>query len=158
MNLSASDKRHFELLQSIVSGIRNIRANYSIAPNKSVNTIFVHANALQNSEEVLRRLARIDTITWTDEIPVVKQASRFMVGRQQVIIPLEGLIDIDAEKERIHAKITEANTYKESLESRPGNDSYVENAPEQVVAESKNQLEEVKEKIQLLEEELKNFD
>ena len=115
MNLSASDKRHFELLQSIVSGIRNIRANYSIAPNKSVNTIFVHANALQNSEEVLRRLARIDTITWTDEIPVVKQASRFMVGRQQVIIPLEGLIDIDAEKERIHAKITEANTYKESL-------------------------------------------
>ncbi len=158
MNLSASDKRHFELLQSIVSGIRNIRANYSIAPNKSVNTIFVHANALQNSEEVLRRLARIDTITWTDEIPVVKQASRFMVGRQQVIIPLEGLIDIDAEKERIHAKITEANTYKESLESRLGNDSYVENAPEQVVAESKNQLEEVKEKIQLLEEELKNFD
>ena len=68
-----------------------------------------------------------------------------------VIVPLEGLVDIAAEVERIKKTIEKLNRDVEMLNKRLADSNFVANAPEEIVSQGKTQLVESRAKIATLE-------
>ncbi|MFU8861796.1 MAG: valine--tRNA ligase, partial [Cyclonatronaceae bacterium] len=60
-------------------------------------------------------------------------AATAIVGSMELIIPLEGLIDLDKERERITKEITRLEGFLKAIDGKLSNDRFVQNAPAEVV-------------------------
>ena len=83
----------------------------------------------------LGRLARIDN--WTLGKPLVGAAAQIIVGTSTVTVPLEGLIDIEAEKARLKKALEVSQKEAKSLEGRLNNPSFVEKAKPEAVEKAR---------------------
>ncbi len=70
---------------------------------------------------------------------------------------LEGLFDVDAEKERLTKEMEKVAQYISSLEKKLGNKEFVDNAPKNIVEVEQKKLDEAQAKHAKLEEQLKNL-
>ena len=61
----------------------------------------------------------------------------FRVGTTEFFIPLEGKIDVAAEREKLEEELRYAQGFLQSVEKKLSNERFVNNAPEQVVATEK---------------------
>ncbi len=157
-DLADIDKNQFELLQSIISGIRNIRARYNIVPSQMLKAHLMHCHEIESSSDVITKLARLDSLEFTEQLPDSHGMVHIVLGKQQVGVELEGVVDFDEEKKRLKSKIEELEAYKSGLEGRLNNKEYIQNAPEQIVAETKNRLEETNDTLERLEKELQTLE
>ena len=64
-----------------------------------------------------------------------------LVDEATACLPLEGVIDIDAERARLKKEVTRLEGEIRRLEGKLGNEKFVANAPEEVVAEEREKLE-----------------
>ena len=69
-----------------------------------------------------------------------KLSSSAVVGDAEIFVPLEGLIDVSAEKARLEKEIGRLAGLIQSIESKLANDSFVERAPKNVVEKEKEKL------------------
>ena len=69
-------------------------------------------------------------------------------------VPLEGLIDLDAERKRLEERIAKERKFLEGLEKKLANPNFVEKAPPEVVERERRRAEEVRATIQSLEKNL----
>jgi valyl-tRNA synthetase len=87
---------------------------------------------------LIQRLARIDSLTKADAMP--KGAVTIAVEGATLGLPLEGIIDIDAEKARLEKALEKLGKELGGLRGRLGNPKFVESAPEDIVEETRAQL------------------
>ncbi|MCP3849296.1 MAG: valine--tRNA ligase, partial [Gammaproteobacteria bacterium] len=97
-------------LQQFVLGVRQIRSGYDIKPGKPLTVLLQNGSKsdqakLQNNEAMLKKLARLETITWLEATDNVPESSTALVGEMQVLVPMAGLIDVEAERERLNKEI-----------------------------------------------------
>lgn len=121
-----------------ISEIRSVRAEANIPPANKSPLIVVGAtettqNRMETYIEVLAKMARVDGWSLVDDTP--KNALQAIVDEAILAMPLAGLIDLDAEKDRIQKKIAELDTEIEKIEKKLANKNFVDRAPESVVAE-----------------------
>jgi len=104
-----------------------------------VGTTDQSARALidQNAEHI-KRLARVERISIADQLPALESAPRDVVAGMEIAVPLEGLIDVAKEKERVTKEIARKETEAAGLGSRLDNASFVERAPREVVVQTRN--------------------
>lgn len=141
----------FGELRALVTRIRNLRAVYRIDPVKRLTvSLSMKDTGLSESFPAIERLARID-ITAPFEGAV---AELVVSDRLSARVSLEGIIDIVAERARIGKELAESEAYAASLETKLGNPSFAERAPEQVVLQTRNLLDETRAKITELREHL----
>lgn len=81
----------------------------------------------------------------------------FVIGDVVVSIDLAGAIDVDAEKARLQKEIDHVAPYVTQLEKKLSNSSFVDNAPEAVIAGEKQKLEEAQQKLTALQEQLSSL-
>ncbi|MEX0771060.1 MAG: hypothetical protein WD035_10025, partial [Balneolaceae bacterium] len=72
------------------------------------------------------------------------------VEGSEIYIPLEGLIDLDKERERIRKEIADTEGFLKSVEKKLANDQFVENAPDSVVERERNKKEDALSKLEKL--------
>jgi valyl-tRNA synthetase len=150
----------FDLLQSLVSGIRNVRNEYKVEPARWITAIVVageRTKAIQQEQRLLCRLARIKE----DQLTIVEtlsekpaQAATLVLGDIEVFLPLAGLIDLAAERERLTKELHESEQDMQRREQRLANSSFVEKAPENVVQKERDSLALAREKVARLRERL----
>ncbi len=140
-----------EWLKGVIVGVRNIRGEANIKPAKTINLLFQPVSATSDGRDrsladatdaVLKRLAKIDTIDWlepTDEPPPNALA---LVGDLKVMVPLAGLIDVDAERARLTKEVARKADELARLEGKLGNADFVAKAPAAVVAKERQKAEE----------------
>ncbi len=87
---------------------------------------------------LIQRLARIDSLSKADAMP--KGAVTIAVEGATLGLPLEGIIDIDAEKARLEKALEKLGKELGGLRGRLGNPKFVESAPEEIVEETRAQL------------------
>jgi valyl-tRNA synthetase len=87
---------------------------------------------------LIQRLARIDSLSKADAMP--KGAVTIAVEGATLGLPLEGIIDIDAEKARLDKALEKLGKELGGLRGRLGNPKFVESAPEDIVEETRAQL------------------
>jgi valyl-tRNA synthetase len=148
----------FNTLQTIITGIRALRAEKSIEPAKKIDAVIVTIDqgVFEENAEVIRALTRIESLTITDNKPTGEFVS-FVEGGVEVLLDLSGAIDKDAERERIQKEIDFVTPYITQLEKKLSNAGFVDNAPEAVLIVERKKLEEARAKHVALTRELETL-
>jgi valyl-tRNA synthetase len=150
-----------EWVKQFIVAIRNIRGEMDISPNKPLNVLLKNASTddirrLEENDKFLASLAKLEStqvLTDADEAPACATA---LVGSLEVLIPMAGLIDVEAELARINKQLEKAEKGLAQVEKKLANEKFVNNAPEAVLAKEKDKLAEYSEaKAKLLEQKTK---
>jgi valyl-tRNA synthetase len=145
-----------QILIDLVSSIRNIRAQWNIKLQEKLSCHLAcpqekTIQILRMNENILKNLAKLDTIYLEKEINLTKNIATALVGQIQCAIPLKGLIDIDKEKGKLSLDLETQKKAIHVLTGRLSNESFTAKAPADVIAKDKERLELLKLKIQELE-------
>jgi valyl-tRNA synthetase len=134
-----------EWFKNVLSGIRKIRSEMNIAPGKTIPLLFADGNASDRIRATkftaqICFLARVGTPAWIDAGAEEPAAAAAVVGSLRVMIPLAGLIDVDAEKARLAKEISRIEVEIKKCEGKPDNERFVANAPAEVVAQERQRI------------------
>jgi valyl-tRNA synthetase len=136
----------FELVREVVTALRQLRGEYSVAPGRTLDAIVVTADGtaamLERERSTIERLARCTLrIAPTPDVQGAA-AHQVLSGGNEVIVPLEGVIDVTKECARLRAELTSLEKQLLSLTQRLGNEQFVSRAkPEIVEAERRKEVE-----------------
>jgi len=125
-------------LQSIIVAIRTIRSESNLGPSKELdvlvaNTTAVDIERMQNNAQALRKLAKVATIQPLAAGSEPPPALSALCQHLEVMVPMAGVIDIEAELKRIDKDVDKQAQEIKRLEGKLSNPKFVDKAPEAVV-------------------------
>ncbi|MFT5577090.1 MAG: valyl-tRNA synthetase, partial [Bermanella sp.] len=134
-----------EWLQSVIVAIRTIRAEMNIPPGKQIPVLFKNCNAtdqrrVEDNRQFLSTLAKLDTMTVLESSAESPMSATQLVGDMELLVPMAGLIDKDAELRRLQKEIAKLDKEVERLAGKLGNESFIAKAPVEVVAKEREKL------------------
>jgi valyl-tRNA synthetase len=146
-----------EWLKGVIEGIRNIRGEMNISPSKPLAILCRNGSdqdkiRLDANLTFLQTLAKLDTVTWLaagDEAPMSATA---LVGDMEVLVPMAGLIDKDAELARLQKEIDKSSKELQRIQGKLSNDSFVAKAPADVVEKERAKCDDLQLTVSKLEE------
>jgi len=146
----------------ITVAIRNIRAFWNIKPNETVDAFIIPADSslhrlLSEHSVDIQRLARLKNLSLDLKAPVLKNTATALVGTIKVFIPLEGLIDLNAEKKRMSADIIQKRKAIDGLNARLNNADFTAKAPEEIITKEKERLDTLNKEVSELKSVLANL-
>ncbi len=155
--VDAEASADIEWLKSALTGIRKIRAEMNISPGKTIPLLLADGDDLdrQRSRKFAGQiafLARSESPQWLDAEAEEPASAAAVVGKLRVLIPLAGLIDLDAEKARLDKELVRISKEIAKCEGKLGNARFVDNAPEDVVAQERQRLADWQEQRSTLTE------
>ena len=150
------EEQFVENLKSIITQIRNVRANMNVHPSKKSKLIFISQNY---KNEIERSFAFIEKLGFANEIVVQENknniphnAISIMGDGIEVYIPFEELVDIEEEKKRLEEEKKKVLAEIERATKMLSNPGFVNKAPEAKINEEKAKLEKYKEMLKSIEE------
>jgi valyl-tRNA synthetase len=141
-------EREIAWVQKVVLGVRQIRGEMNISPAKRIPLLLKDASPtdeahLARHRTWLERLAGLESITLLAPGAQAPQAAMALAGTLAMLVPMAGLIDPDAEAERLGRLLARAQTELEETQALLARESFVRNAREQVVAAKRAQAAEL---------------
>ena len=133
----------------VISNIRNIRGETNIPPSVWLKVII---RALSNKDKLLleksssyiRDLARIDEISFiSKDAPRPKKSALAVTKDIEIYVPLEEVIDIDKEIERLDKQINKVKTELGAKEKKLSNKNFLEKAKKDVIEKQKSIKDEL---------------
>lgn len=141
----------FDLLKDIVTGIRAIRQSAGL-PNRELLQL-LYRGALTITERGKELVALLASVEWRGEVQAVPEhASSFMVGTLEFFLPLGDKVDHEAEKQKVAEEIAYYEGLRSIILKKLANPSFVNKAPENVVANEKKKLADTETKLKALRE------
>jgi len=134
-----------EWFKAVLSGIRKIRSEMNIPPGKTIALLLADGDAGDRARAAkfatqIAFLARTEAPAWIEAGADEPAAAAAVVGSLRVLIPLAGLIDVDAEKARLAKEIAKIEGEIKKCEGKLGNANFVANAPAEVVAQERQRI------------------
>ncbi len=143
---------NFEVAKQVISEVRRIRAEKNIAFKEELK-LQIKANSYNNAyDELLIKLLNLSSIEHVEE--KVAGAASFIVKTAEYFVPLGNLIDTEAELEKLRKDLEYQEGFLKSVMKKLGNERFVNNAPEAVVAKENMKKEEAEGKIKALKEQI----
>ena len=142
------EAREMELVFETIKSLRNVRQSFNIAMSVLFD-IEIRATELEKPifmaiESYIKRMAKVQNITYADDsAPVAKKSATAVVSASKIIIPLENLIDFNAEIARQEKKLGKLQNERKSLEGRVNNPKFVANAPAELIKQTKDRIDEI---------------
>ena len=129
-------------LMEITREVRNIRSNYNVPPGKRVPVVLrtsspVHDTVLEACQGHLTSLARLSHLTWGQDVARPPIAATAVVLGIEVHLPLEGLIDLQEEQERLSRDLSKVEQALDRVRRKLSNREFLEKAPAAVVSQQK---------------------
>jgi len=136
-----------EWVKQFIMGVRQIRSEMDIKPGKPLPVICQNGGSLDRqrldqNRSLLISLARLESIKWLESNDVAPESSTSLVGDMNLLIPLAGLIDKDAELMRLQKNIQKIEQEASRIETKLGNKNFVARAPAAVVNKENEKLAE----------------
>jgi len=147
-----------EKAKDLVSSIRELRSSKGIKAKEELelsaaNSASAKALFTQNGlEEMVVKMAFLSNLTLTDSEP--DNAFSFLSGTEKYFLESNQTIDVEAEKAKIQKDLEYQKGFVASVMKKLGNERFVNNAPDAVVANERKKLADGEAKIQILEEQL----
>ncbi|MFW5447112.1 MAG: valine--tRNA ligase [Methylophagaceae bacterium] len=144
-----------EWMMEFVTGIRSIRSQMNIPPKKQLPVLLKDSTTedqarLEANHDFLSRLANLEKIEFLEgEAPA---ASTALVGKMEILIPLEGLIDKDAEIQRLDKEIVKLEKVIKQSSGKLNNENYTAKAPAAVVQKERDKLIELEQALSQLQQ------
>jgi len=146
--LDEAAERETAWIQRVVLGVRQIRGEMNISPAKRIPVLLKDASPedeayLARHRTWLERLAGVGSITLLAADAEAPQSATALAGALTILVPMAGLIDPEAEAERLGRLLARAQSDLEKIRERLARESFVRNAPEQVVAADRERATEL---------------
>ena len=141
-----------EDVKNVVAGVRAVRNSKNIAQKEVVDLQVVESNPVEAFNSVIIKMANLSGI----EVVAAKGdgTAAFLVGTTEYAVPLGNLIDMDAEIAKQEAELKHLEGFLAGVIKKLGNERFVANAPEQVVALERKKQSDAETKIAALKESL----
>jgi valyl-tRNA synthetase len=123
-----------------------------VSPSKMADIVIRTENGelIENYKHIIRSLGKIDTITVDSNIDKPPHSATAVVRGMELYVPLEGLIDVGMERDRLEKRKKELTGHYESAEKTLSNKEFIDKAPESVVDSKKKKLNEMKIELEKL--------
>jgi valyl-tRNA synthetase len=155
----AGSVRDVELMIDVVRAIRNVRAEFKVESNKTLDAAISVAGdgaGLAGEANAIRQLARVGTLTF-DTNPPTANAVKLVVGAATVTLAMGDAVDVAAERTRLAAEAEETQTYLTGLSGRLSNEQFTAKAPAEVVERERARLEDGRARLKRIGELLKEL-
>ncbi|MDI1300719.1 MAG: valine--tRNA ligase [bacterium] len=149
-------------IKEVIMGLRNIRGELGVSPGKPI-TVWLQNGGLEDRERIgrfdgfLRALARIESIGWLNAGEEAPLAATALVGDMLILVPLKGLVDVQAEVNRLAKELDKLQADIARVEAKLGNEAFVARAPVEVVAKENERLVEARQAIRQLSEQMQRI-
>ncbi|MFA0902581.1 valine--tRNA ligase [Vibrio cholerae] len=146
-----------EWVKAFITSIRNLRAEYDINPGKPLEVMLKAANEqdaarIEANKQVLVSLAKLESIRVLADGEATPACATALVGKSELMIPMAGLIDKDAELDRLGKEIAKTQGEIARIEGKLGNEGFVAKAPEAVITKEREKLAGYQEALVKLEQ------
>ena len=139
---------------AVVAGIRAIRNQKGLGPNKPLTLVAKTDDPalLRDYDAILRKLGSLAEIEVATIAPAA--AAGFVAGGAEFFVPLEGQLDVAAEKERIIKELDYTKGFREATQKKLANEKFVQNAKPELVERERQKLADAEAKMAALEQQL----
>ncbi|MEH6707987.1 MAG: valine--tRNA ligase [Alloalcanivorax venustensis] len=151
-----------EWIKAVITVVRNIRGEMRIPPGKALD-VYLHngkdidRERLAANHNFMCRLAKLERITWLNAEDSAPASATGLVGDMEILVPMAGLIDKDAEIERLGKEIDKLRKEVARGESKLRNPNFVDKAPDEVVAKEREKLDDHRSQQARLEEQMEKI-
>ena len=144
---------------------RNLRVSYDIPPARKLN-YHVKANTPEMAEFLNQEMPGLVRMLNAEKVTVSLEeyhsddgsaAPSLLVNAGLIYLPLKGVVDLEAEKAKLHKQQKELQGWMKGLEGKLKNPGFLAKAPPQLVENTKAQLAEMQEKLKRVEDALKTL-
>jgi valyl-tRNA synthetase len=153
--IDTKTEKEMEFVQNVINNIRNVRGELSVPPSKEIS-LLIHFTEPEKSAVVkkyqnyFQRLARVTSIEELQNGEKPAQSASAVVDGGEIFVPLAGIIDLDAERERIAKEITRVEGMLLGIEKKLSNESFISKAPKDVVDNERNKLDNFQKNLEKL--------
>ncbi|MBJ3774804.1 valine--tRNA ligase [Acuticoccus mangrovi] len=137
----------------LIASVRSVRAESNVPASVEAEIVVVGASAdeeawLVQHDAAIRRLARASAISVSDVAPA--NAAQAVVGNVVVCLPLEGIVDLAAERARLAKEVARLEKDIEKIDSRLSNPKFLEKAEAEKVEEQREKRAETEARLDKL--------
>ncbi|MFP5383031.1 MAG: valine--tRNA ligase [Gammaproteobacteria bacterium] len=151
-----------EWVKGVVTALRNIRGEMNIPPSRLLPVFFHNGSAedqrrVAENEAFLKVLARLENTVWLAPADSAPPSATQLVGDMEILVPMAGLIDKQAELARLGKEIERLQGDVARADGKLKNPAFVDKAPTDVVAAARAKLDEQRTALARLEEQLEKI-
>jgi valyl-tRNA synthetase len=155
--LDAEAEAELDWVKQFIMGVRRIRSEMDIAPSKALPVLLSKVSDqdqawLDNNRLFLMTLAKLESIQVLDDENQAPESAVSLVGEMNILIPMAGLIDKDAELARLKKEIDRLQNEQSRLDGKLSNENFVARAPAEVVAKEREKLQDIRNALTNLEQ------
>ena len=154
--------QEMKLLMEMIRSVRNIRAEVNTPMSKKIK-ILVKAKdaavlkAIENNRGYIERFCNPEELQLGVDIDVPEKAMTAVITGLEIILPLEGLINIDEEIARLEKEYEKLNKEVDRVQKKLSNEGFMKKAPESVIAEERAKEQDYLEKRSIVEARIKEL-
>ncbi|MEM9015370.1 MAG: valine--tRNA ligase [Verrucomicrobiota bacterium] len=142
-----SARTHVSALYEAVGRARNLKAEYGLSANKEVKFIIDPEDEDFSESDVFRQLVGAAGVSIEPGYEAEKGVPTALTSIGKIYLPLEGLVDVEAERERLGKEMAKADEELEKVNAKLSNENFVNRAPENVVNEMKERQEQWQDRV-----------
>lgn len=162
--IDEKSEKEFELLQELISSVRNIRGEMNVPPSKKCDLFIkvedkVFEDLVNAYSYYIEKLARVENILIGTNISRPKNSSVSVIKGNEIYIPLEGLIDIETEKERLRKEMDRLAKLLDGVNKKLSNENFISRAPFDIIQKEREKqqnfmeaLQKVRRNLEMLEQ------
>ncbi len=159
MPANENAENQIEWLKAVITGIRTIRGEANIKPSQDIPLLLQGGNTADKdnatqAENMLGRLANVTSIEWLSDGEKAPLNALSLIGDLKVMVPLAGLIDLEAERGRIGKEVDKARQELEKIDKKLSNEAFVAKAPAAVVNKDRERAAELQTTLQTLQKQI----
>ncbi len=148
-------EEQMSLLMGVITGIRNIRSESDVHPSMTIDASVIcpqkkKAECISSFEATIADMTRLRSFQVMEKGEKPEDAATYIYNDIEIFVPLQGLVDVDAELEKIGRERKKVEAKLKQVGAKLANDKFLANAPAQVVdkeTEKKQMLDAKLEKI-----------
>jgi valyl-tRNA synthetase len=134
-----------------------------ISPGKALPVVLQHASASDQQRAathapLLQRVGRVETISVLTDGEEPPAAATALLGDMRLLVPMKGLIDVDAERARLDKQMDKVRGELAKANGKLGNDKFVNNAPPAVVEQERERVADFEKTLTQLSEQVQKLD
>ena len=151
---ASKEYKDMEWVKEIISGIRNIRGEMRIKPSVKISALLQQGDNTdkrrsKDFEYLISELSGLRSLEWHDQKEESPASAINFHKKLKVLIPLEGLIKAEEEKNRIEKNILKLTRESESISKQLKNKKFISNAPKELVNNQKKRFQEISQELNL---------
>jgi valyl-tRNA synthetase len=151
--------QYMQWVQGFILALRNIRGEMNIAPKLPLKVLIKHSTEQEQMRylehaHLINKLANLSEVDFIESAATLPACASAILGQLELFVPLEGLIDKEAERARLSKQLEKAVKEHTMLMGKHSNANYVTRAPQEIVEKEKVRIEELGALIEKVKEQM----